>query len=270
MNNGFYRIGLMIGNSRLHWGLFQAQAVIFSWDTEYLPESVIQQITSGRVSIPNFPAHLSDIFATSQFSLPIILASVVPQQTALWEKFPNVNLITLNQIPIQDVYPTLGIDRALAIYGANKVYNLPVLVIDTGTALTFTGVDNHMNFQGGAILPGLGLQLSTLTNHTGQLPQLEINSLPSLPLRYARDTHSAMYSGVIYTVLAGIKEFITSWWQDFPNSQVIITGGDRTRIYHYLQSLYPEIALHVKVEKDLIFWGMAFLEDNYISSTPKE
>jgi len=46
--------------------------------------------------------------------LPLYLASVVPSQTALWQTYPDVHVITLNQVPLQSVF-TLGIDRALAL-----------------------------------------------------------------------------------------------------------------------------------------------------------
>ena len=90
-----------------------------------------------------------------------ILASVVPSQTALWQIYPNVHIINLDQIPLQGVYPTLGIDRALALWGAGKTWGFPMLVIDAGTAMTFTGADANQCLVGGAILPGLGLQFAT-------------------------------------------------------------------------------------------------------------
>jgi len=44
--------------------------------------------------------------------------------------------------------------RALAVLGAGKKYGFPCLVIDAGTALTFTGVDRDKKLVGGAIDPG--------------------------------------------------------------------------------------------------------------------
>jgi type III pantothenate kinase len=49
------------------------------------------------------------------------MASVVPRQTALWQNYPGVQVITLDSLPLQDVYPTLGIDRALALWGLGKL-----------------------------------------------------------------------------------------------------------------------------------------------------
>ena len=98
------------------------------------------------------------------------------------------------------------------------------------------------------------MQLATLSQRTGQLPTVELPQ--QLPQRYALNTQQAMQSGVIYTLVAGIKDFIEAWWRDFPQGNVVMTGGDRTLLVNYLQSQFPEIAARLMVEQNLIFWGM--------------
>lgn len=233
-------LALMVGNSRLHWALFINDTLNITWDTDHQPESVIQQIAQSP-TLKDFP--------------PLFLASVVPSQTALWQTYPNVWEITLNQIPLLNTYPTLGVDRALALWGAGGKWGFPMLVIDGGTALTFTGADANFSLVGGAILPGLGLQFAALNQKTAQLPQVE-TEIVSLPPRFALDTPQAIQSGVIYTLVAGIKDFITEWWRLFPDSNIAITGGDRLLLFNYLQAQLPAIAQRLHVEPNLIFWGM--------------
>ncbi len=252
-------LALEIGNSRLHWALFRGKTLDFTWDTGHLPESVIQQLaqchTLNDLLLVIFPNHHKT--AASLLSLPpIFIASVVPSQTALWENYPDVEIITLDQVPLLGMYPTLGIDRALALWGAGKVWGFPMLVIDAGTTLTFTGADINRCLVGGAILPGLGLQFSTLGQKTGQLPIVETKVITSLPPRFALNTPEAIQSGVIYTLIAGIRDFTKAWWDLFPQGKIAIKGGDRTLLFNYLQGLYPEIAAHLIVEPNLIFWGM--------------
>ncbi len=194
--------------------------------------------------------------SSSPSPISLAIASVVPSQTAIWQTYPNVQVITLEQIPLQGMYPTLGIDRALALWGAGKTWGFPMLVIDAGTALTFTAADANECLVGGAILPGLGLQFATLGQKTGQLPLIETQLISSLPPRFALNTPEAIQSGVIYTLLAGIKDFIEAWWQLYPEGNVAIKGGDRTIVFNYLQALYPAIAPRLNVEPNLIFWGM--------------
>jgi type III pantothenate kinase len=245
----------MIGNSRLHWALFVDNTLNSTWDTEHLSASDMQQLAKTN-TLPLSPSSTRPIFLSSNFPITLVLASVVPTQTKLWQTYPNVRLITLNHIPIQGMYPTLGIDRALALYGAGKTYGFPILVIDVGTALTFTGVDHQQRLIGGAILPGLSLQFNSLGRNTGQLPLLKTNSITSLPPRFALNTKEAIQSGVIHTLLAGTKDFIESWLSLFPDSKIAITGGDSNLLKSYFQSYDPEISAQLISEKNLIFLGM--------------
>ncbi|MEH2170350.1 MAG: pantothenate kinase [Nostoc sp.] len=251
-------LALEIGNSRLHWALFVGETLYSAWDTDYLPDSVIQHLaecqTLNDLLEKIFPEGES---LTNTLPLcPLLVASVVPSQTAIWQTYPNTRVITLDQVPLKNVYPTLGIDRALALWGAGKTWGFPMLVIDAGTALTFTSADANESLVGGAILAGLGLQFATLGQQTGQLPFVEIQNFQSLPPRFALNTKEAIKSGVIYTLIAGIKAFIEAWWALFPDGKIAIKGGDRTLLLNYLRTLYPEIAAPLIVEPNLIFWGM--------------
>ncbi|QFS46325.1 pantothenate kinase [Nostoc sphaeroides] len=251
-------LALEIGNSRLHWALFIDETLYSAWDTDHLPESVIQHLAECQT----LNDLLENIFPQGEFLTntlplcPLLVASVVPSQTAIWQIYPNTRVITLDQVSLKGVYPTLGIDRALALWGAGKTWGFPMLVIDAGTALTFTAADANECLVGGAILPGLGLQFATLGQQTGQLPLVEMQNFPSLPARFALNTTEAIQSGVVYTILAGIKDFIEAWLQLFADGKIAIKGGDRTLLLNYLQALYPEITAPLIVEQNLIFWGI--------------
>lgn len=239
-------LGLVIGNSRLHWAWFVDSVLKSAWDTSHLLEKIDSSESLSKI-IP----HRDGIANIN--SIPIYLASVVPSQTALWLHYPQLHQITLADIPLLNTYATLGIDRALAVYGAGETYNYPCLVIDGGTALTFTGVDRNKAFTGGAILPGLYVQFKVLHQQTAELPQV----IPSnLPPRWALDTENAIASGIIYTTIAGIHDYINSFRYQFPDSSLIVTGGDSELIVRYLQTLYPEISQQILVDNYLIFWGL--------------
>lgn len=274
---GQIKIALAIGNSRLHWGLFAGKTLEKTWDTEHLKTDAVSLFSKEERaeylvqtvmrSIGEISAHnLLDIPATPAVSsphtlslvpLPLVVASVVPHQTAIWQSYPDVRIITLDQLPIGGLYPTLGIDRALALLGAGNQFGWPVLLIDAGTALTFTGGNVNRYLIGGAILPGLGLQLSSLGKKTAALPLV---SLPeSLPRRWATNTAGAIQSGVVYATVAGVRDFIEDWRCLFPDSKIAITGGDRTLLLQYLTSAFPDTATSVIDAPDAIFWGISLL-----------
>ena len=271
------KIALAIGNSRLHWGLFVGKTLEKTWDTqhlnadtvsplseqekaEYLVQTVMRSIeevsSQNLLCLPATPA-FSSLHTLSLVPVPLILASVVTQQTAIWQSYPDVRIITLDQLPIGGLYPTLGIDRALAVLGAGNQLGWPVLLIDAGTALTFTGADVNRYLVGGAILPGLGLQLSSLGKKTAALPLI---SLPqNLPHRWAQDTAGAIQSGVVYAAVAGVRDFIEDWRCLFPDSKIAVTGGDRTMLLKYLTAAFPDIAAGLIDAPEAIFWGISLL-----------
>lgn len=248
-------LALMVGNSRLHWALFMDDTLQSTWDTEHLSESDIEKLAKTN-TLPLPPSYARPIFLSPKLPINLVLASVVPSQTQLWQTYPNHRLITLNQVPILGMYHTLGIDRALALFGAGKSYGFPMLVIDAGTALTFTGADSNQRLIGGAILPGLGLQFTSLGQKTGQLPLLKTREIRELPPRFAMDTSQAIQSGTIYTLLAGIKEFIDEWLWLFSDSKIAMTGGDSELLKSAIKIKFPEIGEKIILDKNLVFWGM--------------
>ena len=162
-------------------------------------------------------------------------------------------------IPLKNLYPTLGIDRALAVLGSGETYGFPSLVIDGGTALTLTGVNQAKELVGGAILSGLNLQFQSLATKTAALPALKFPQ--TLPTRWAMNTEDAIASGILYNLLSGIIGFIEDWLNQFPESKIILTGGDGERLLSYLNEIYPDIANYCKFDPNLIFWGMRSLKN---------
>ena len=285
-------LALMIGNSHLHWAYFEQDILIRTWQTNHLDCSLNSPLIrdlqtlippkvvglGGRKHTINKDSSLNpSILRYLQTSIPseiggqldqgtdfpanthLYLASVVPKQTELFLDYPDLKLIQLTDILIKNLYPTLGIDRALAVLGSGEIYGLPSLVIDGGTALTLTGVNEDRQLIGGAILPGLDLQFQSLSQRTAALPRLNLPK--TLPNRWAMNTEEAIASGIIHTLLTGIMDFIEDWLKQFPDSKIIFTGGDGEILLSYLNEFYPELTNFFKFDPNLIFLGMRSLRN---------
>lgn len=254
-------LALVIGNSRLHWGWFEGATLTERWDTAHLSAEAVDRLLQHQFDFSQcHPRVKFSIDRPPDVPLLLWIASVVPAQTRLWQSYSGTRVLSLDRVPLTGLYPTMGIDRALALWGAASL-GLPALVIDAGTALTFSGADAMGQFVGGAILPGLSLQLRSLTEHTAALPSLSdrlqaLRSSASALPRWAGNTPDAMISGVFYTLLAGIDQFIQSWTATYPGSKIIFTGGDGDLLCHYWQQQYPQGSWQVRVDPNLVFWGM--------------
>ncbi|MBW4521281.1 MAG: pantothenate kinase [Scytolyngbya sp. HA4215-MV1] len=259
-------LALVIGNSRLHWAWFIDATLQYAWDTSYLSPAIVQQLLASGLNFAA-SAEMGLPWIKAMPDLPAFpignlwLASVVPAQTELWQSSYPTQVITLEQIPLRHTYATLGIDRALAVWGAIVTWGSPVLVMDAGTAFTFTGADANHNLVGGAILPGMGLQFQALGQATAALPLLDSQTLQKFPNRWATNTSEAIASGIIHTLLAGIQSFVEDWWHQFPNSPVVLTGGDSRGVMDALKTQKPSMAARIMRDPDLIFWGVRSLRN---------
>ena len=71
---------------------------------------------------------------------------------------------------------SLGADIVAGSVAAMTEYPLPVIVIDMGTATTIVTVDQHGNYIGGAILPGVAISMDALSGGTSQLQRVPIEA----------------------------------------------------------------------------------------------
>lgn len=236
-------LGLMIGNSRLHWSFFVDGQLKQTWNS--LQVENINQL--NNVVEAELQAYLEQ-------KIPLYLASVVPSATKIYLQLAQARIIDTHQIPIHGIYDTMGVDRILALWGAGCRYQFPCLVIDSGTALTFTGADETPKLIGGAILAGVRLQLQALFLNTAALPEIEI--MGDVTPRWAMNTPLAIQSGVIYSLISSIRDFSEDWLKQFPHSSVILTGGDALLLARYLKQVFPLFSQQVIVDPNLIYWGM--------------
>ena len=244
---------LMIGNSRLHWAWYDNGASGQFWHTPHLTQGSWSEALA-RKYLPIEIQH----YLRARYSLWI--ASVVPEQTQVWQDYPLSKMITLTQIPLRGLYAGMGVDRALASLGAGQQFGFPCLVIDAGTALTLTAFDPQQHFWGGAILPGIQLQFRMLSQKTSALPLVETGH--SLPQRWAKSTSTAIASGIFYTLLAGIRDYMENWLTLFTDGTVTITGGDADLLIQYFAAQYPELSPRLICDRNIIFSGMRAVIDN--------
>jgi type III pantothenate kinase len=244
-------IALSVGNSRLHWALFFHDNLQQIYHTPHPALDLPQDWSEWQQLCP--------FVAQANFYPELWVASVVPSQTQLWQHYPNVTVLERADIPLQGMYPTLGLDRAIALWSAGITYGWPALVIDGGTALTLTGADAEGRLVGGAILPGLGLQLQSLQSKTAELPWVDLPD--QLPALWASETKTAMQSGVVYGAIAGLTYRIEQWLVHHPKSQIVLTGGDADVLETYLKLWRQQNPLYwiqsLKLDSQRLLHGIA-------------
>jgi len=121
----------------------------------------------------------------------------------------------------QNRYEGMGLDRLAAVCGAGRMEGHPALVIDGGTACTYTATDAKGNLLGGGIGPGLFARFRSLKEYTDALPLIQpsqvekrvkvaIASQKPIPA-YASNTEDGMISSVLSGMALGLQDNITNW-----------------------------------------------------------
>ncbi len=163
----------------------------------------------------------------------IILSSVVP---SLIHPIKEMIQKLFNQDPLilgPEIYPQLnigisnpyeiGTDLVANAVAAHNQFSGNCIVVDFGTALTFTVIKADGNLLGVTIAPGLKTAMASLSQKTAQLPNIELAIPPSC---IGKNTVHAMqsgivlgYKGLIESLLKGMKEELKG------NATIIATGG---------------------------------------------
>ena len=164
----------------------------------------------------------------------VIISSVVPFLTRSFEKnmrrlFPAIEPLILSK----DLNTGLDKDSIPSELGSDLLANLSyahhiapdetVMVIDFGTALTFSTVNREGKVLGVAIAPGLITAVNALFGATAQLPQVELK-VPEHVL--GMNTEESIRSGIMFGYAGLVKEMIEKTESEVGERiRVIATGG---------------------------------------------
>jgi len=117
---------------------------------------------------------------------------------------------------------TLGADRLANCLGAVKQFSAPIIIVDFGSATTFDVVRDH-TFIGGAIMPGVKLQLAQLARSTAKLQVVKL-LMPKEAI--GTSTEEAIQSGIVLGHIGAVEGIIARMQAECANcATVVATGG---------------------------------------------
>lgn len=221
---------LLVGNSRWHWGQRQPQG-LRCW----------HQPAAAAALMAATPSTFDDLEAWA-------CVGALPPGSSL----PEARRIGLPQVPLRDLPPWLGIDRALVGWQAwCQQDHQPVLVADAGTCLSLTLIDGGGHFRGGRLSAGLALQLRSLGQATEQLPLHLDQAAAATDDPWPTATAAAMLQGCLQACAAAVSQGLRDLEAGPAGSQgadqgwqLWLTGGDAQRLAPELrrQGLQPRLA----------------------------
>ena len=147
-----------------------------------------------------------------------------------------------------------GVDRVLNIAAAHEQLGHGCAVVDAGTAITIDVCDDAGNFLGGAIAPGLAMQLDALHERTAKLPGVQFHEPTGL---IGKGTHAAILHGVFHGIRGLVKEVVENYASELGRwPELIATGGDAAALFTGWEVVHA-------VSPDLTTYGIALAYANH-------
>ncbi|MFZ0408750.1 MAG: type III pantothenate kinase [Cyanobium sp.] len=233
---------LLIGNSRWHWAVAAGEAL----RVEHGPPP------AGTLE----PGLVDDLVGW---------AAVGPVPPSL--PLPPQRRLGLERVPLVELPPWLGLDRALAGWLAWRRHGQAVLVADAGTVLSLTRVHSSGRFAGGRLLAGVSLQLKAMAEGTAALPQLGLLPLAEPPgsaqgpgSEWPLDTRGAMATGVLRGLAAAVADAALQAQELDPGCRLVLSGGDGALLLPRLQVLLSAHDIAVDLQPDLALEALVQLQ----------
>lgn len=117
----------------------------------------------------------------------------------------------------------VGADRIVNAVAAIHEYGSPLIIVDFGTATTYCYVNEHKQYMGGAIAPGVNISTEALYSKAAKLPRIEIARPEGI---VGKNTVAAMQAGILYGYVGQVEGIVKRMKeQSKEKPMVIATGG---------------------------------------------
>lgn len=158
------------------------------------------------------------------------------------------------KLPVNVLNPyEIGADLVADATAAFIRYQAPCMVIDFGTALTFTTISVSGEILGVSIAPGLRTALESLTSNTAQLPDVQLVAPPSV---LGKNTIHAIQSGIVLGFAGLVDSIVSQTEKELGQSlTVVATGG--------LSAVLFNVAKKIQViDKNLTLEGLKYMGEH--------
>ena len=243
-----YDLLIDIGNTFLKWGLFRNATQGSARENRF---------ESGHLLLEEIPA-LAAQFTRFRTPAQIVISNVAGTRVRstmirvieVWPDAPSPHWV----IPQQEQYgivnryrnpAQLGSDRWAALIGARQLLGAkPALVVVCGTATTIDFLTADGVFEGGVILPGVGLMLRALHLHTAALPDADGEYVET-----PTQTVDAIASGCQHAQAGAIERLYHLHAAQQPGLICLLSGGAA-------RALSPRLTIPFELQDNLVLEGL--------------
>ncbi len=245
-----------VGNSNIVAGIWNQAKLEHNWRIHTEAKKTEDEYAGiFRSLFQDASIHPEDVTA-------VVVSSVVPSLTdamvAMLKRISGRDPVLVGpdlyaRLPITVVNPyEVGADLVADAMAAWDKCRGACVVVDFGTALTFTVIDATGLMLGVAIAPGLNTAVNALSRDTAQLPFVQ---LAAPPAPFGKNTVHAIQAGVVYGFTGLVESMIARIRAEVGTDlQVIATGG-------LCGVVAPLTTVFTYVEPDLTLYGLKLISD---------
>ncbi|MEN2433852.1 type III pantothenate kinase [Weeksellaceae bacterium A-14] len=223
-------IVINIGNTNIRFGLFHDDNCDVSWVINTKPYKTVDELFVQFLML--YQTYGVDVRNVKK----VIVGSVVPQLTKVVEvairRIHNLKPVVVSRSTKSTVEPKskqMGTDIYANLVAAHTLYpGRKKIILDFGTALTASCIDESGETRGVIIAPGIITSLNSLIHDTAQLPEIELVKPKSI---LGLDTISCMQSGMVYGYLGMVEGFITRIDDEVQDTCLVVATGGVSHVY---------------------------------------
>ncbi|AWI08798.1 type III pantothenate kinase [Ereboglobus luteus] len=236
-----------IGNTHTHYGVVaEGEGARAQYDT---PTRTLEDAASG------IGPKIADLLARQPGIIGLAYCSVVPAATEALRRvlardrfsLPALHLTHDKKLGVPITYPRpgeIGQDRLANAAAARLLGELPAIVIDMGTAVTFDIITRAHGYEGGIIAPGVELMRRYLHEQTAQLPLLDESI--DVTRAVGQSTIEAMRIGTVVGFGGMIQALLDTVIADLAkrgetNPRIYSTGGSAALLRDRLKTPFEVI-----------------------------
>jgi type III pantothenate kinase len=139
----------------------------------------------------------------------------------------------------------IGTDLVANALAAWQMVQNKLLVVDFGTALTYTYVSETGNIEGVAIAPGIQTSMNSLSSNAAQLPEINLD-LPEHAL--GTNTVEAMKAGILWGFVGQVQYLIQKIKQEKGGQLITIATGGLSEVLEPLSDSFNIVDRHLTLK----------------------
>lgn len=221
-------LAIDVGNTNIVIGAFEGDTLLKNWrlstdhsrSADELGLFIVQLFEYNGLSIDSISdIVLSSVVPQIMFSLERAVRRYLKHEPMIIEPGIKTGLNIKYDNPKE-----VGADRIVNAVAAMRYYPGACIIIDFGTATTFSAITQNSDYLGGVICPGIKISLDALIANTAKLPKIELVLPPKV---IGKTTIASMQSGMVYGYAGQIEHIVGMMKKEMGdgNIKVIATGG---------------------------------------------